>query len=807
MKAACKTFLTIVLLACALPGCEQPPAARPLTPSEQLELQTLTGQIADATRSTKTRREAAELLLNRPHPQAAEALRGLLADSTNTTAQVAVAEAIELRGGGQDMFIQPLLEMLTGEEPSVRNAAGRALAAYKDAEVTDKLIAIAADKDSPNDVRLVAIRSLELILDERVLEAMVELLDDPDRQVRSAAGESLAKLTSIRTFGADPAAWKRWWAANKDKDRSEWLADLAESLGKAKASLDAENTQLRDRLARTMQDLYGATPAAEREAMLLSLLKDPLADVRVVATTLTYRKLAANEPVSKNVRAQIRALLGDADARVRRASAVLLGNLGDVEVTENLLERLKAEQDPVVRQGLLTAMGQLRDPKALPAVLAEIPSGDETISAAAAAALARIVETHPLSDELKDQAAAALIDRYELAVTAAGGAELREALLTAMGTIGRKAFTEVLRGALRDKAATVRMAAVDALAKLGDSDSAEMIEPLVGDDDRGVRQAAVAAMAALGGKQHLQSVFRRTDPSVEPDAAVRRQAWQTTMALLTKADPDAIRAVADSLTGRPDAANQRIQVLQMLVGAVAADKGRPEADARRQLGLALIQAGRPAEATAHLGEAYKIYSKVQPLLARSVWSEWVGVLLASDDPAVVKAMNEQVDDEYFAVALEQLTARLSGLKAKGEHSAVIRLARAVVKDLPHRLTAEQNQSMEKFLADALDSRRAEERQEVAKLIDQLLSNDEAVGKAATTQLQAMGERAVRPLLEELKQRLSAKHAEGAEAADSQAEAAIVAALAQVAPGLTGYDPAAPKADKLKLLETWLESQP
>jgi len=787
----------VVPLLSVLGACGQQPAPPPLTQAQKLELDTLTGQLSDPARSAKTKLEAAGLLLNRPYPQAAEALRRFLADSTNVAAQQAVAEAIARHGGGQKVFIEPLMLMLVGAEPSVRDVAGRALATYKDHGVTERLIAISADSSRDRDLRLVTIRSLGLVLDKRAVEAMVALLEDSDDSIRAAAGESLAKLTNIRTF-SDPGEWKLWWRKNKNKDRSEWLADLAMSLGKAKSALEAENARLRDRLARVTMELYASVPASRQETMLLGFLKDPLPDVRLVGTTITYRKLAASEAIGPEVRKQVRGMLGDADARLRRSSALLVASLGDGQALAALLERLSVEQTPSVRQGLLTAIGQLRDVKALPAVLGEIPSRDETIAAAAATALARIAEAQPLSRSDTAKAVKALIERYDLSTASSDGLALREALLTAMGQVGEAEFSDVLLDALGDSSAAVRQAAVNALAKLGSGKLAARIEPLTGDADRGVRQAAIAALGALGGKKHLQTILQRTNPAVEQDAAVRRQAWNVAMAILAKADPKTLRAVVDGLAGRPDARDQRIQILQMLVVAVSAAHDPAEGDVRRQLGLELTRSARPAEAEPQLAQAYRIYRQTDHPDAAAVWNEWIGALLAADDPAVIKVMDEQVDDECFAAALKQLLDRLDELKGQHKHSAVVILAQAAADKLPHRLTAAQRQIMEKLLAEARAAQKAQDREQVAKLLGQLVSADEAVRQGAGTQLQAMGDRATVPLLRELKKALAGDQP------NSQAEAAILDIVGRIAPELNGYDPAAPKSDKLKRVDGWLE---
>ena len=108
----------VVILVAA--GCASEVSAELLTAEKELELQTLKNQLSDPTRSQKTRLESARLLLNKRYPEAIVALQQFLADSSNPGAQRAVAEAIAENGGEQTEFIKPLLQMLIGDEPSVR---------------------------------------------------------------------------------------------------------------------------------------------------------------------------------------------------------------------------------------------------------------------------------------------------------------------------------------------------------------------------------------------------------------------------------------------------------------------------------------------------------------------------------------------------------------------------------------------------------------------------------------------------------------------------------------------------------------
>jgi HEAT repeat protein len=767
--------------------------------AEDSEIATLVGQITDATRSPKTRLEAASMLLARDNPRATEILLRLLAGGDNPGAQVAIAEAIAASPTEHPTFIDPLLAVLREADASVRPSIARALVRQRNSGATDKLLALARDALAETALRTDVIAALSAAPDKHTVEAMVGLLDDPAAAIRAAAADSLAKLTNIRAFGDDAAQWKQWWKANKDKDRSAWLVDLTDSLARAKAALEADNARLRERLTRTISDLYDATPPTQREPMLLGWLKDPLPDVRLVALRLVDRRIASNEPVSADIRTEVRAMLSESDPRVRQEAAILVASLADGDALTVLLARLAVEESPQVREALLKALGQLRQAEALPAVLGEINSQYENVSAAAASALARIASRVPLEDAQRRQASEAIVARYKtIDPSAPEGVHLREALLSAMGSVNEKSFLPVLTEALKDPSAKVRLAAVVAMAKVGQAAAAPALAALTSDSDRGVRQAAIAALGTVGGKEQLPTILNLTNPAVEPDAMVRQQAWDVVMRLLAEADEHTLTSVADGLAARSDAAAERIQILQMLVDRLKARHSDRLPQAQQRLGEALMQAQRPAEAAAQLGEAYAAYAAAGDAQAPAVWQTWVEALLAADDPACVAAMAEQTDGRALAAAMRKFTGHLSELSAQEKHLTVILLTGEALDRLGKRLSDAQRKTLDQMAAQARARQSALDAQRVAALVPLLGAEDETAHKAAD-ELVAMSTRAVTPLLAELRKVITA------EPANPKIEAGIVDVLRQVSPKLTGYDPSAPVEAKLKLIDTWSAS--
>lgn len=793
-RRVCLVLLASIALgpvACAADG--DGPA---LAEAQRIELQTLGNQLTDPSRTPKTKREAATLLLTRSYPQARAAVKRFLSDNSNRPAQIAVAEAIAQTGRTNKEFIKPLLGMLTGGEPSIRAPAANALAAYKDGGVLGELTRLASAAKTDQPTRLVVISAMGRILDKQAVAALVTLLGDSQEPIRNAASDALGRLTNIRAFGRDVGRWRQWWAENKNKRRGDWLADLAESLARANQQLERTGSELRRRLAAAMNDLHAATPPAQRDALLTGMLKDDVGEVRLVGIVLTRERLAGGAKLSEPLKLAVRARVTDPEAPVRKVAALLLANIPDPKSVEILSARLKVEQAPEVREAIYRGLGLGRDVAVWDLVVPGIGEQDRSVAAAAAAAMARLAEKNGIANARRTAAVKALTARYE----ASGGEEsaaLREALLGAMETLKDKRLGPLMTAALKDPAATVRLSAVKGLHALGEAGRGSEVAALMADADRGVRLAAIAAIGDLGGLEHLDAVLARADAAGE-DAAVRQQAWTVAMALLAKADTARLKALADKLAARKDASKHLIEVLKLWAGKIPAANVDEWAPVRLRLGEALLAADRPAEAAGELAAVHAALAKAGEDEAPQVRLKWIVALLAAGDPSAVGRIAETKEPAQFAVAVKALQSRLAALKLKKDADAMVRLASAAVGQLGPRLSAADKQALTATLGEAQARQREADRQRVSALVARLTGADKAAAAAAGKELTAMGNRAVKPLLAELKAAVPAPDAK------PEAEKAILTLLASLAPKLTGYDPAAPPADRIKKIDAWLK---
>ena len=778
-------------MAVAPPGLAQRPAPS-LSSREQAHLQTLAQMLSEQDRSTKTRFQAATLLLDKSHPAATGVLAGFLADKSNRPAGVAIARAVAETRLGRPEFVEPLLDMLADGEASVRTAAAAALGTYNSQGVLTRLTQLAHDTKVADTTRLASILALTRVLDKQSIDTLISLLDDPEPNIRAAAAAALAKLTGIRSFGTDAARWHTWWRDNKNKSRQQWLADLAETLAGRNAAQDAQILKLRARLVDTLGRLYDATAEPDRPKVVLELLTDPLADVRLVGMNLATKRLAAGRPLAEGTRDVVRALLDDHDRRIRAAAAVLSANLIDAKAVAALLKRLEVETVADVRTALVKALGAMPSPAAADPLLKALADEPDGTAVEAAAALKQLAAKTLLSQIQVTHAEAVIARRY------AGGdasRELREALLSAMRILASPKFAPAMRSALADKVAAIRLEAISGLQKLNLPESANDIAPLADDEDRGVRQAAITALGVLGDVNHLDKALRHMRSDVEDDPTVRKQAWETVESLLAKADSPRIADVAEQLAGRDDAREHHIRVLTMLVSRLADDAARQVA-ARRTLANALLAARRPAEAAETLAKAYEAAEKPNP--AAELWLEWMVALLAADDAACLGHMAEQSDQRLFDAALDHLMTRLIVLQSGGKDLMLITLAERSVIRLKERLSPDGLQAIRAMWDQADARRRKADHARVVELLKDLIGGEQPPRTQARKTLVDMGMRAREPLVEQL------RAAVGEGASNPALEQAIAKLLAEIAPELTGYDTQASPADKRKVIDAWLE---
>ena len=697
-------------------------------------------------------------------------------------------------------FVEPLIVLLTGDEPSVHSPAARALAMYKVPEVTDKIVKIALNSTLERQVRQASLISLGRMLDKRAVDCLIKLLDDPDPAMSKSAQDSLAELTNVRSM--DIRDWKKWWRKNKNKNRDQWVADLTDSLVQAKLDLEADNITLRKKLAQTTRDLYAATPTARKDALLVKMLNDEIVGVRLVGLEMVDRRISENATVSDPIRSQIRVMLSDKSPEIRQGSVMVIAHLADGESLKALLAGLAVEVSSEVVVAMLKAVGQLRDPSGADAVVKRISSNELSEVIAAAGAITRIARAKPLEDAPRGQAVKALGKKYAVLTAGKNNVVAREALLTAMGVVADKSFLKPMISALKDEDASVRRAAITALGQVNGSDIADELVPFTSDPDHGVRQAAISALGKRDGRKHLKVILRRSDPKVESQPSVRTQAWAVAMEILTDGSIEESRTavLAEALgylSGREDSPDLRIKIMVLYVERLRAEKSPKLPHAQLLLAETLLITARPGEAAKHLQEVYKTFLARKDAKSAEAWQLLVESFLQANDSAGVDLLAKQENDEAFSEGITRLQSRLAELSQAKDYAAIIILSQLGIEKLGTKILPSELREIKQYYVQADMLRLEQDRIKVVEFVTQIIEGDDAAKAKANIALRAMESRAIKPLLLELKKTISSK------TPSTKIEQAILEVLAQLAPTLTGYKIDSPIKSRIALIDTWL----
>ncbi|MFN9373879.1 MAG: HEAT repeat domain-containing protein [Planctomycetaceae bacterium] len=283
--------------------------------------------------------------------------------------------AMDLLGRLQDpRSVRPLLKRLSHPEERVRAASAQSLGNLQDRAV-ELPLKQALDRETAPAVIAALLRALCLLVSDGESIRFHRFLGHPSATCREAACELLARLRDSRSHGM-----------------------LIQRLADSDAGVRREAALALEQLA-----------PPEALSALLPLLADPSEEVRAAGC----RALGALQ--DSCAMAPLCLALSDNDPAVRIAAANALGRLGDSRGLEPLCEAALSEQHPDTQIACVRALGQLADPQCLPGLkrLLRQPTPVKTQVVVAIGQLATAEAVEVLSSLLEDPLA---IIRYHAAL-------------------------------------------------------------------------------------------------------------------------------------------------------------------------------------------------------------------------------------------------------------------------------------------------------------------------------------------------------------------------------------------------------
>lgn len=433
---------------------------------------------------------------------------------------------------GDPEYTDAMIRMIGDPDPNVRGAAADALGVLGDDDATRALVTAAGNADEDQLVRLSALRALARIEYVMGVDDLGAIVDDT--VLRPAAFALLGLCgddAAVETLLKGVTLTSR---ASREAAMAALLRVLARSDGPrvtAVATRIAETTRGADLLVTASLDRLDEADLATRMMLIqfLGLSGDPRCAVPILEAgrdeaiaEIAQSTLASMGDVAVQA---FEAGWSDISPASRADACSLMAQCGG-DVAKRLLLSSLDDVDACLRASAARGLGEMHCVAALPALVRRLehaaqdedPEMEEETSALVDALVALAPPDVDAAASCASDVVTALADRLEGA-----GEEVRLAIATVLGRVGRVEDEELVAQLLKDPSAKVRRAAVEALARLEPGAASEPLRLALADETPQVR---IAAAVALGHSENaaviddLQRLIHDEDPRVSA-AAIR----------------------------------------------------------------------------------------------------------------------------------------------------------------------------------------------------------------------------------------------------------------------------------------------
>ncbi|MFK7789012.1 MAG: hypothetical protein AB8C95_05875 [Phycisphaeraceae bacterium] len=353
--------------AIVLAGAVSPAFAQPIGLGDDPSVQQLADWIAEAGTASDIRKQCAERLIDQVVDRergASKAVVSLLDNDRPLYVRKTMLRAIfdEPEAEKVSVLADATLKMRDALPDDLEELWVRTLGRLESEDIARELAKTASDEQAPLSQRRLATRALG---EHRRLFAASPLMEltSVNRlpQVQAWAYDALANLSHQGKLGEDRAAWAQWYNDASDLNATQWQRMLHENLLLKIRNKQETESRVQDRLIQTQRALHTATPATQRPALLVELMKEPLDASRLLAMDLMRQRAEDGGEFGPVLREQLRVMLDDNLAKVREESATLLGQLLDAGGADLIATRLASgtEGDAGAERAYLVALTQM----------------------------------------------------------------------------------------------------------------------------------------------------------------------------------------------------------------------------------------------------------------------------------------------------------------------------------------------------------------------------------------------------------------------------------------------------------------
>ncbi len=511
--------------------------------------------------SEQIRIKAATVMLVNENPLARKILCDALKQSENAPARIAVCRALsQTRGTRKHVknkldFMPLLLEILTMDTITTARLAAEATLIFEYTQIAKQLGKLIKDPSLQPKTRLNVVYALKLRPDKDAIFMLIDLLDDSDKEIASAAEKALTSL-GIPVAGKDAETRRQIRNELERKSKDEFLRDWLIRQDDQMRELKTQRDQWRELYLAALDKIYDTVSGDEAKGKFLAERLGSTKDVvKLWALEKVYQgRVATKSKLPAELGPILVNLISDQNRDVRLKAAELIPLMGQLNSAEKLLEQHKVEQDDEVRTKLFGALGwacyyaSLPDStvKVSPEVrrhtleLAEKCLFQQNPKKAqkGAEVIKKLLEQDGLKSAEVDKYLNLLLEKYKQQRNNADGS-LRGELLSAMAELcaqsvyksrAAKLFRPLFEQSLGDQNDLVREAAVDGLIYIDNTRAMKILrKDSVNDKSAIIRKRLIDLASRVGSKEDLPWLVEKTVTPTESEPA-----WQAMLKIFER---------------------------------------------------------------------------------------------------------------------------------------------------------------------------------------------------------------------------------------------------------------------------------
>jgi len=582
--------------------------------------------------SEQIRVDAATVMLFSEESAARKVLLSTLKQSENIAACQAVCKALSQARAAQEPipnkadFIAPLLEILTADDFATGKLAADATLLFEYKQISKHLENIVSDTSLPVKARSNAVYALKLQPDMRAIFKLIELLDDPEKQI---AGESENALNTLGIpVGNDDGRRRQIINELKRKGKDQFLRDWVIRQEAQMRALEVESRLWQELYLSSLNKIYdNISDEASKGQFLADHLTAEKSAVRSWALEkVSQWRVGTTSKFPPQIGPILVNLVSDQDRDVRLKTAKLLSLMGELNSAEKLLEQLKIEQDDEVRTELFVAIGGACYYAFLPNSGIKIPQEvrtqtlewavkylaeqDPKKAKDGAEVIKKLLEQNGLPSTEADRYLGLLVERYNQEKNSPDGT-LQSDLLGAMAGLcaqsiykaeSIKLFQPLFEEGLTDATNLVREASVNGLVYIDKALALKMLRgEFVNDSSTMIRAKLIDLAGEVGGEEDLVWLAEKIAAKTESEPA-----WAAMLKIFKRSDAGVLERwivkFDEQNNGVSLSDEQKIPFLE-IAERKAVDENKLEMlkNTRQKLAQLYMESGEFGKAAAYLG--------------------------------------------------------------------------------------------------------------------------------------------------------------------------------------------------------------